>query len=91
MNVGELLKERDRLLDVIEEAKSARFKLKGINSLIAMYGDDEKVSLNGHTPKPTSAKEELYCGKCDAGPFKGNQGVGAHNIRVHGGKVKVAV
>jgi hypothetical protein len=50
MNVGELLRERDRLNGVIEEAKTARIKLRQINVLIAMYGTDEKVSLNGKIP-----------------------------------------
>jgi hypothetical protein len=45
MNVGELLRERDRLLGVIDEAKTARHKLRQINVLIAMYGEDEKVTV----------------------------------------------
>lgn len=43
MNVGELHRERDRLLGVIEEAKTARIKLKQVNVLLAMYGDGENV------------------------------------------------
>jgi hypothetical protein len=50
MNVGELLKERDRLLGVIDEAKTARAKLKQINTLIAMYGDERNVSNDAAVP-----------------------------------------
>jgi hypothetical protein len=46
MNVGELLRERERLLGVMEEAKAAKGKLRQVNLLIAMYsGNDEKVEL----------------------------------------------
>lgn len=86
MNVGELLRERDRLQAVIEEAKTARFKLTQVNKLIALYGDDSTAATTNGKP----AAESIYCGKCDAGPFKGNIGIGRHNTLMHGGKVKVA-
>jgi hypothetical protein len=78
MNVGELLRERDRLLGVIEEAKSARHKLKQVNILIAMYGDDPKVNVDAVTPTPKYAKTEannltrgLVCGvpECEKGQY----------------------
>jgi hypothetical protein len=98
MNVGELLKERNRLLGVIDEAKTARVKLRQLNTLITLYGDSEHVDVSAHVPssaltnghKPTKAVKQLYCGKCDEGPYKGVQGLAMHNYRVHGGKVKVA-
>jgi hypothetical protein len=43
VNVGELIRERERLLNVMQEAKAAKARLRQINILIAMYGDDEKV------------------------------------------------
>ena len=93
MNVGELLKERDRLQGVIQEAKTARYKLKAVNGLIAMYGDDPKVSVDApvpiHSTQTNGNKPGLYCGKCEAGPYKGAQGLGTHNAKIHGGKVKV--
>lgn len=82
MNVGELLRERDRLLGVMEEAKSARAKLKQVNVLIALYGMSEDLHLpegaNGTAP------DLLACEKCDAGPFKGRQGLGLHQRLAHG-------
>ena len=80
MNVGELLRERDRLLGVMEEAKSARAKLKQVNVLIALYGTaaDAAVVSNGSTP------EGVACELCDAGPFKGRQGLGLHQRLAHG-------
>ena len=80
MNVGELLRERDRLLGVIDEAKSARSKLKQINVLIALYGDARDViepTSNGSAPT-------VACNLCDAGPFKGKQGLSLHQRLVHG-------
>lgn len=89
MNVGELLRERDRLLSVIEEAKSARAKLKQVNIMIAMYGDAEHVELvsvgNGKT-----LPAELTCDECDAGPFVGSRGLNTHKRTMHaerGGEV----
>lgn len=82
MNVGELLRERDRLLSVIEEAKTARSKLLQLNRVITMYGDDEKVTL-----LPVTG-DMVTCGKCGE-DFK-RRGIGVHNANAHGGKVKVA-
>lgn len=83
--VGELLKERERLLSVIEEGKRAGPKLKQINVLIALYGDGENVSLLDEVP----VKQELWCGVCDAGPFRGVQGVATHHHKSnHRGKYK---
>ena len=90
MNVGELLRERDRLLAVLEEAKSARTKLKQINVLIAMYGDAENVDLvstNGHAMTAGGHDmtcEPRTCDECGDGPFNGERGVSAHKRRMHG-------
>jgi hypothetical protein len=88
MNVGELLRERDRLLAVLEEAKSAKNKLKQVNIMIAMYGDASNVELvspNGHTPggKPLVG-DPIHCEVCDAGPFSGKRGADTHMRRMHG-------
>jgi hypothetical protein len=67
MNAGDLIRERDRLLDVIEEGKSARLKLKRINELITIYaGNDAAVELvkNGIIP------ESGYCVLGDGQPIK---------------------
>lgn len=80
MNVGELLRERDRLLGVIEEAKSARSKLKQVNILIAMYGDAANVELvgtNGNSPG-------LVCPECGAGPYASKSGYRSHMTLSHG-------
>jgi hypothetical protein len=55
MNVGELLRERDRLLGVIQESKVAKQRLRQLNVLIAMYGDDDKVDLIANGDIPESA------------------------------------
>jgi hypothetical protein len=96
MNVGELLRERDRLLGILAEAKSAKARLKQLNVLIAMYGDDDKVALNGDVPKALSAvhvsttpNRPVVCAKCGE-TFKGIQGVATHNRIRHGGKYKLA-
>src|SRR5579872_553449 len=75
MNVGDLMRERDRLLAVIEEAKGAKFKLKQINVLITMYGDKDNVEL--------VSGPLVHCDKCNL-DFKGKQGMGIHNRMVHG-------
>ena len=81
MNVSELLRERDRLHGVLQEAKSARSKLKQVNVLIAMYGTPEDVAAtNGHAePGPGD-----LCPECGAGPFKGYNGLAMHRLRLHG-------
>lgn len=53
MNVGELLKERDQLMQDLKDVPAKRNKLKQLNVLIALYGDDEKVSVNGVVPQST--------------------------------------
>lgn len=80
MNVGEMLRERDRLLGVIDEAKTARVKLKQLNVLIALYGDGAAVEpgTNG-APAP-----KLPCEQCGAGPFAGQRGLDTHMRRIHG-------
>lgn len=45
INVGDLMRERERLLGVLDEAKIARSRIRQINVLVTMYGDDKKVSL----------------------------------------------
>jgi hypothetical protein len=84
MNVGELLRERDRLHTIIAEAKTARSKLKQINVLIAMYGDGENVALvtadaNGRALSETPLACEV-CGKT----FASRAGLGNHVTRQHG-------
>lgn len=74
MNVGELLRERERLQGVIDEAKTARFKLKQVNVLIALYGDGE--ATNGAAPVMAE------CPKC--GKEVKAQGLGIHQRRTHG-------
>lgn len=78
MNVGELLRERDRLLGVMEEAKTARVKLRQVNVLIALYGDAANVEFvsNGHSELVTCPE----CGKqCRPGV-----GLGIHRQKAHG-------
>ena len=82
MNVGELLRERDRLLSVLDEAKSARSKLKQVNVLIAMYGDPPNVD---HVA--TNGAAMVQCPECGAGPYKGRQGLSMHEHRIHTGTI----
>jgi hypothetical protein len=78
VNVGELLRERDRLLGVIDEAKTARVKLKQLNVLIAMYGDGEHVEL-------ISANGALSatCDVCGES-FSAGRGLSTHKRTMHG-------
>ena len=87
MNVGELLRERDRLLGVLEEAKSARTKLKQVNVLIAMYGtaEDADTWTERREAATNGGPVPLYCEDCaDGKAFKGRQGLAVHRIKVHG-------
>jgi hypothetical protein len=84
VNVGELLRERERLQGVIDEAKTARFKLKQVNVLIALYGDGEAPGENGAAPAAL-----VTCAKCGA-EYKGVRGLSMHNTKTHGGKPKAA-
>lgn len=54
MNIGELIREKERLEGVVKEAAVAKAKIKQLNVLIAMYGDDPKVTLEGLSKIPTS-------------------------------------
>lgn len=84
MNVGEWIRERDRLLAIIEEAKTARVKLKQINVLIALYGDDEKVDVNGSVPEPVGVYEgRVECDICGQA-YKGKGGLAMHKNKAHG-------
>ena len=73
MNLGPLLQERERLLGVIEEAKTARIKLRQINSTIAMFGDTDNVTL---------LPDLVECDKC--GKMLAKRGMGIHRRRAHG-------
>ena len=84
MNVGELLRERDRLNGIIAEAKTARSKLKQINVLIAMYGEAENVGLvtadaNGRALSETPLACEV-CGQT----YASRSGLSNHVTRQHG-------
>lgn len=94
INVGDLLKERDRLNGVIEEAKIARSRIKQINVLIAMYGDQENVTVKParaiagkDSVRPQDRYRVMTCpkAKCKGKVFKGQAGLSLHNQRVHGG------
>ena len=63
MNVGELLKEKERLEQTIEEAKVAKGKIRQLNVLIALYsGDDESVSLDpSMTCNVPDCQNKTYC------------------------------
>lgn len=89
MNVGELLRERDRLLTVIEEAKSARSKLKQVNVLIALYGDAEHVDLIKNDPVKANGKPkgEVECDEC-GDSFVGQRGLKTHQRTMHSGEAK---
>jgi hypothetical protein len=82
MNVGELLRERDRLLSIIEEAKTAKTKLRQLNTLIALYGDDEKVSTNGTIPTSLLDVHPETCDICGH-EAKNKRGLGVHRRIVH--------
>jgi hypothetical protein len=96
MNVGELLKERDRLLGVLEEAKTCRSKLKQVNRLIALYGDSDHVPVTAPVPTPKPGfdtigrrippkqKVKTTCPKCPGKTFSGPSGLLMHTNRVHG-------
>ena len=79
MNVGALIQERERLLGVIEEAKSAKAKLKQLNAVIAMYGDEENISLL----PDIDLMANIPCPKCDR-KFKNKMGLGGHLRKAHG-------
>ena len=80
MNVGELLRERDRLLAVLEEGKSARAKLKQVNVLIALYGDADNVELVS-----TNGALLVECPECGK-ECKPGVGIAIHRQKAHGVK-----
>jgi len=81
MNIGALLQERDRLLEVIAEAKTARSKLTQLNKTIAMFSDDPKVSLED-IPVALRSDDEFFCPDCDR-VFGNAIGVRVHRGRMH--------
>ena len=87
MNVGELLRERDRLKAVIDEAKTARAKLKQVNIMIAMYGDAEHVDLIKGDLAKTNGAATVECDECGES-FVGQRGLKTHQRTMHGGQAK---
>jgi hypothetical protein len=76
INVGELLKERDRLQAVIEEAKIARSRIRQINVLVTMYGDQENVTV--------VVAKYVKCPKCGKSDLRGRAGLSVHDHKMHG-------
>lgn len=77
INVGDLLREKERLQGVIEEAKIARSRIKQINVLVTMYGDAENVPV----ATPVQAKY-VKCPKC--GKEVKQRGLTVHDKQMHG-------
>jgi hypothetical protein len=70
MKLTELQRERERLLAVIEESKTARVRLRQIDVLITMYGDEVKVA------------DPRVCRRCQR-TFKGEAGLKRHEATAH--------
>ena len=93
-----MLRERDRLMGVIKEAKVARAKITQLNKTIAMFSDDNVTLLDDAkiTRLPAKALKSRYtkvkCPKCRK-EYLGPQGLGAHMRSAHGvkGKAKSTV
>lgn len=81
MKMGEeLLRERERLLVKIEEGKQAAVRLKQVNVLIAMYGDDIVPGDDATT-----------CPRCPGKTFKGEKGLRHHQSLSHKAKPRARV
>ena len=62
MNVSDMVMEVKRLKGVVEEGKSARPKIKALNTLIAMYDPGQVVHLRHQDPACTrSAEVGCWC------------------------------
>ena len=84
MNVGDLLKERDRLIDLIADAKAAKLQLRQVNILIAMYsGEDEKVDLVANGDLPASD----FCVFGDNKPVKFRGVCSSHYTKLRNGQL----
>lgn len=86
MNVGELLRERERLIGVIQESKVAKQKLRQVDVLIAMYSSgDDAVDLvaNGKMP------ESQFCVFGDGNPVKHRGICSTHYTRLRNGQLSV--
>jgi uncharacterized C2H2 Zn-finger protein len=78
MKMGEALQqEREALLAQIERGKEARVRLRQVDILLTMYGDDV-------TP-PEDAKT---CPRCPGRVFKGEKGLRHHRAVAHKVKAK---
>lgn len=82
MNVGFLIQERDRLLAVIEEAKSAKVLVKDLNRLITRYG---AANITNGTITPVSVPGDVPCDQpgCDR-VFENRHGLAMHKRKAHG-------
>jgi hypothetical protein len=76
LGVRELIAERERQQQIIEQAKVARVSIDLLNRLIAQYGinEDEEEAL--------VEEYEFVCEFCDRG-FASQQGVSSHITRSH--------
>jgi hypothetical protein len=88
-----LVAERERLLDIQEQAKAAGPKLKRINELIALYGNDAEdgtvdalVSQATKRASPTARAlpaNLMPCPECGK-PARKGAGMAAHLRMIHG-------
>lgn len=74
IGLKELLAERERLQGVVEEAKSAKTMIPIYNRLIAIYGADTVVPIDGEYPCPRKG-----CGKT----FSTAPGLAHHTTAMH--------
>lgn len=82
VTVKGLLIEYNRLKKVIAEGKRASAQIKLLNKLIASYGLELEEELDDIEAEEEESSED-YCDLCDAGPFKGCNGLAMHKSLVH--------
>jgi hypothetical protein len=88
LNVGQLIQERDGLVEQLKNMGKTKARISLLNKLIALedpLAAPPSTVLNGHNRR---AAGEFLCDQCDAPGFASESGVRMHKHRVHKGTIK---
>jgi hypothetical protein len=83
LNVGQLIQERDELKKQIENVPKIRSRIMLLNKLIALE-DPLRADVTKARNGAGEINPDNVCDVCQAGPFRGRNGLGMHKQKLHG-------